>query len=223
MHVSGLKPARIFNVQLFLTAFGLALGAFDRHARRIERVAHRPHRRFGARIAHQRIVDIVARDRGRIGVARVEELRIAFLEQEEFQLGRHHHVKAHVLGALELRFQHLARRMGDRLVAVMIEQIADHQRRARNPRDQPQRLHVGLHHVIAVAALPARRVIARHGDHFHVGRQQVVAAMGLFPSAVDEMRRVEPLALKPSLHIHKGCDDRIDLACIDRFLERVER
>ena len=50
--------------------------------------------------------------------------------------------------------------------------------RALVPRDRPQRVEVGLHLEVAVAALPRRHLVAVDGLHVDVDGEQVVAALG---------------------------------------------
>ena len=54
----------------------------------------------------------------------------------------------------DLLAQHGARAMRDRLVMVMIEDIAENERGCRQPRNAPQRGQVRLHDEVAVALLP---------------------------------------------------------------------
>ncbi len=78
---------------------------------------------------------------------------------------------------------------------VMVQHIADDHGGAFEPRNAPQRRKVRFHRVVAVARLPARRLVARNRLHLHVGRQKIVAAMRFVPAAVEEILRVEALAM----------------------------
>jgi hypothetical protein len=79
---------------------------------------------------------------------------------------------------------------------------------------QAQRREVGDEIEIAVAGLPAGHLVARHGIHLHVERQQVVAAFGRLSliGGLDEILRIDPLAHEPTLHVGERNDHRVDLA-----------
>ena len=106
----------------------------------------------------------------------------------------------------------------------MPEQVALHHHGALEPRDAAQRGEVGHEHEVAVAALPRRHRVARHGVHVDVDREQVVAALGaVLGDAVDERAGVQPLALQAALHVAHREDDGVDAAARDlraQFLQR---
>ena len=92
------------------------------------------------------------------------------------------------------------------------------------PRDRPQRVHVRLHHEVAVAALPRRHRVAVDGVHVDVDREQVVAALGaVLDDLVEEVRRGEPLALEASLHVAEHKEHRVDRAAVGRLAQLLER
>ena len=102
------------------------------------------------------------------------------------------------------------------LVVVMVENVAEHQRRARQPGHAAERRQVGLHDEIAVALLPVGGRVAGHRLHVDVVGEQIVAAMRLLMGAVEEILRLEALADEAALHVGEADDDGVDLACADR-------
>ncbi len=102
---------------------------------------------------------------------------------------------------------------------MVVDDVAEDQRRARQPRDAPQRRQVGLHDEVAVALVPVGGLVAGHRLHVDVVGEQVVAAVGLLVGAVEEVLGLEALADQPSLHVGKASHDRVDLAGADRLLQ----
>ena len=71
---------------------------------------------------------------------------------------------------------------------------------------------------VAVAALPARDLVARDRVHLHVEREEVVAALDLVlrpPISSQKNSAVEPLSHEPALHVGERDDDRVDRARLD--------
>ena len=98
--------------------------------------------------------------------------------------------------ALELAAQDLPRR-GEHVRAVLPGQVGHQQHGALVPGDRPQGVEVGLHHEVAVAALPRRHLVAGDGVHVDVDGEQVVAALGpVRDHLVEEVRGGQPLALE---------------------------
>ena len=153
--VGRIQRVGILRVNLFLPRLGLAFRAFDRDARAVKAVADGAHHVFFLGGSEHRIVDVVAAPGLGVAVVRVAQLGIGLLEQEELQFRRHHRGEAHRLRPRNLLFQHRARRMGDLVVAVMVQHVGQHQRGALQPRHPVQRRHVRAQRVIAVAARPA--------------------------------------------------------------------
>ena len=71
--------------------------------------------------------------------------------------------------------------------------VGQAQRRALLPRHRPQRVEVGRHHEVAVAALPRGHRVAVDGVHLDVDREQVVAALG---AVVDHLVEEEARACR---------------------------
>ena len=90
--------------------------------------------------------------------------------------------------------------------------VAENERGRLEPRDPPQRRQVGPNVEVAVALLPARERVARHGIHLHLEREQVVAALDPVPRVhlVEEELAVQALPEQPALHVREGDDDRVD-------------
>ena len=87
-------------------------------------------------------------------------------------------------------------------------EVGEQQRGAGVPRHAAQRAQVGAQGEVAVAALPGRHRVAVDGVHVDVDGEQVVAAFGAVRSdVVEEVLRVEPLALQPPLHVGDRQDD----------------
>ena len=85
-----------------------------------------------------------------------------------------------------------------------------------------QRRQVGLHDEIAIALLPACRLVAGHRLHIDVVGEQIVAAMRLVVRGCDEILGLEALADQPALHVDERGDDGVDLARGDGLLQLVE-
>ena len=94
-----------------------------------------------------------------------------------------------------------------------------HQRGALQPGNAPQGGKVRLHDEVAVALVPARRLVAGHRLHIDVVGQQVVAAVRLLVGAVREEFRLEALADQAALHVHHGHQHGVDGAGADRALQ----
>ena len=99
----------------------------------------------------------------------------------------------------------------------MVQQVAEHQRRPFEPGHAAERRQVGLHDEVAIALLPARRLVARHRLHLDVVGQQVVAAMRLVMAGVDEELRQEALADQPALHVDGADEHGVDVAAATAF------
>ena len=81
---------------------------------------------------------------------------------------------------------------------------------------------VGLHHEVAVAALPRRHRVAVDGVHLDVDGEQVVARLGVvLEHLLDEVVADEALALEAALHVGEDEQDRVDGAVADRAAELI--
>ena len=217
----------ILDVDLFLTSLCLALGTFDRDARAVQTVADGPHHLFLFGGLEQVVILVVIRDRVQIAdssvlLQAVADRLIGILEDVELQFGRHHRLELQGAGAGHLGLQDRAGGMGHGLMGVVIQQVAQHQHGSRQPGQGAQRGKIGLHHIIAIAGGPACGFVALHGVHFHVGGQQIVAAMRFFEPAIDEELRVKALSHQTALHIGCADQDGIDLAACDGLFQRVK-
>ena len=186
-------------------------------------VADRAHDRLFLGGLEDVVVLIIGADRLQIAIARAREIAVALLEQEEFELGRHHRLVTELLQALALDLEDLSRRLRHRLVGVVVEKIAQDHRRAFEPGHPPHGRKVRLHHVVAVTRLPARRRVAVGRGHLQVGGQHVVAAMGFLVGAFEEVGDVETLAHQASLHVHAADENGVDFAGVGRLAEFLDR
>ena len=169
--------------------------------------------------------DVIVLDVGAGGLEAVVALGrrrlVGLVEQIELELGGAERAQLAGREPLDLALEHGARRMRH-VVVVMVEHVGQHQRRAFEPGQRPQRRQVGLQDEIAVALVPARRRVARHRLHVDVVGEQVVAAVRLLVGAVDEVLGLEALADQPALHVDHGDQHGIDAAGLDRGFQLVE-
>ena len=221
MAVGHLQRIGVAHVDLLLARPPLALGVLDRDAGTLQAAADGAHHAF----LLAGLEDVIVLD---VGAGRLEPLialgrrrLVGLVEQVELELGGAE--GAHLLGreALHLALEHGARRMRH-VVLVVVEHVAQHQRRAFEPGHLAQRGEVRLEDEIAVALVPARRRVARHRLHVDVVGQQVVAAVRLLVRAVDEILGLEALADQPPLHVDHRHQHRVDAAGLHRRLELVE-
>ncbi|MNK80249.1 hypothetical protein D3C87_999520 [compost metagenome] len=147
---------------------------------------------------------------------------VAFVEQVEFQFRGEHAGVAALTQALDLSFQDRPGAVRQVLPMVMVEHIAQHQRRAFQPWHLAQGAHVGLEYKIAVAFAPTGRGVTWHRLHVDVVGQQVIAAVGFFMTAVDEKLDLESLAHQPSLHVDHAHQHGVDFARGGSTLELVK-
>jgi hypothetical protein len=106
----------------------------------------------------------------------------------------------------------------------VVGDVAEHERRAVEPRDPPQRREVGDDREVPVAALPVGHLVARHRLHLHVEREQVVAALdAVVDDVVEEVLALDAFAEQPPLHVGEGGDDGVDRAVLDLLAQVVDR
>jgi hypothetical protein len=104
----------------------------------------------------------------------------------------------------------------------VVGDVADHERRAVQPGDPPQRLKVGHDPEVAVALLPVGHLVPGDRLHLHVEGEQVVAALdAVLGDVVEEVLDVDPLSEQPPLHVGKGGDDRVDRPVLRLLAEVV--
>jgi hypothetical protein len=146
---------------------------------------------------------------------------VRVLEEDELELGGDQHAVAGGGGALHLTLQDAARRLLDRM-AVVIDQVAEDERRLLEPRDAPERADVAHRVEVLVAGLPARQPVAGQRVHVDVDGEQVGARV--HPRAahlVQVEARGDTLPHESPLQVGKGDQDRVDLAVADETLEVV--
>ncbi len=199
------------QVDLVLAAAPLALGRLDRHPGLRHLLAQRVHQIFVRAGAQQVVVDDVGRGRLEVAVAPVGDLAVAAAEGVELELRGHLRVQAPFGQPLQLAAQHLARGDGHR-PALVVGDVAQHQRAARQPRRAAQSVAIRLQHHVAVAGLPGGEGEAGQRLEFDVGAQQVIADVQpavAQPFEVDGGRH--PLAHQPAIGVGEGHRHRVQL------------
>ena len=103
-------------------------------------------------------------------------------------------------------------------------EVGDHERRAGQPRGEAQRVEVGHHHHVAVAAFPGRHRVAGDRVHLDVDGEQVVAALGaVLGKFLEEQPRRHALADETALHVGERDDHGVDLAGPDQVGQLLHR
>ena len=219
--IGHLQGIRIADVDFLLARPPLAFGVLDRDAGGLQPLADGAHDAFllGG------LQDVIILDIGAGGLQAMEALGsralVALVEQVELELGRAQGAHLHGRQPRDLFFQHRARAVRH-IMMVMVEDVGDDERRILEPRNSPQRRQVRLHDEIAVALVPARRLVAGHRLHIDVVGQQIVAAVRLLVGAFHEVFGLEPLADQPALHVDHGDEHGIDGARADCCLQLRE-
>ncbi len=151
-------------------------------------------------------------------------LLVRVLEQVELELRPRLDHEAGVRRTLDLPLQDLPGRDLDRLVRVLVVDVADDHGRLLEPRAEPERREVGDHLEVAVAGLPARVLVAGQRLHLHVDRQQVEAGVEPFLAEhlLQEEVREHPLPLEASLQVREHAQDRVDLTGVGELLQLLD-
>ena len=199
---------------------GLALRELDGDARGVDAA---PDRADDVLVAC-RLEDVVVLDERpvvrQVGVALRLRLLVRVAEQEELQLRAALHRVAERLGTRELVAQDLARRHGDRLAGVLVEQVAHHERGPLEPRHVAQRREVGTADEVAVALVPARELEVGEDGHVDVDREQVAARLdAVAEHVIEEEVPGHPLADEATLVVGEDHEDGVDVARLDPSLE----
>ncbi len=210
MAVRHLQCLGVSDVDLLLPRPPFALGILDRNASACEAVAKRPHvDLFLGGLQNVVILDVVARCL-EIAVALLVRHFVRVVEQEEFQFRGHVGLHLHRFEALQLLLQHCAGAMRHIFMGMVVKHVAKDERRAGKPWCAAQRLEVRLQHEIAIALVPARRLVTRHRFHLDIDAEQIVAAVCFLIAAVDEKLGMEALADETALQVHHRRHHRID-------------
>ncbi len=221
--VGGLQRLVVVEVDLVLAEVALALRVLDLQSRSHHLVADPPDQRLDPGRAEHRVVDVVEVRRLEVSIALLPGLLVGVAKDDELELGAGGGRPAALGEPGELAAEDLARR-GDDVGAVLPGEVGHQHRRALVPGDRAQGVEVGLHHEVAVAALPRRHLVAGDGLHVDVDREQVVAALGaVLDHLVEEVGSGQPLALEAPLHVGDRQQDGVDLAVLDRLAELVKR
>jgi hypothetical protein len=147
-------------------------------------------------------------------------IAVAVAEEEDFDLGAAEDLQPLCLGSLDLPLQDLAGGDPDGLVAVLLHRVAEHERRAVEPRHETQRRPVGDHLEVLESTLPVGERESRLRIHVHVHGEQVVG--GVQPLAVQQPAARaggDALAHEASPEIGEGTDDRVDAPRAEQILE----
>ncbi len=189
---------------LVLPEVALALGRLDVHPRALHAESDPAQQGLDAGAAEQRVVDVVLVGGREVAVGLGPGALVAVVVDHELQLGADVRRPAALGEAGELPAQDLAGGGGD-VGAVLPEQVGHQHDRALLPGHPAQGGQVGLHHEVAVAALPGRHAVAVDGVHVDVHREEVVAPLGrVVQHLLQEVPRGQPLALEASLHVGDG-------------------
>ena len=164
------------------------------------------------------VVEDVRHRRRQPAVVRRVRVGVRLLEEEELELGAELGLQPVRLEPLELAAEHLPRRGRDRR-AVLPADVAEHERVPLDPRDPPQRREVGPQHEVAVAPLPARDLVAGHGIHLHLEREEVVAPLHVLDPVLEEEVLVQALAEQAPLHVGERDDDRVEAVVGSQLVE----
>ena len=195
----------VVEVDLVLAEVALALGVLDPHPGAGHLVADAADQRLDPRGAQQRVVDVVEVGRVEVAVAGLPGVLVGVLEQHELQLGARHRRSSPRSASRSSWRRRIWRGLATtgsppcHCRSAMTSTVAGcHGIGA-------QRVEVGHHLEVAVAALPRRHLVAVDGLHVHVHGQQVVAALGaVLEHVVHEVRGGQALALQPALHVGDG-------------------
>ena len=171
----------IADIDLGLSGGGFALAVLHVDTGGLQSIAHAAHQALFLGGLEDVVVLVVGADRGRAAVALVRQRLKTFAENKKLQLGGDSRHQTHLLQSLQLRFQDRARRMRHRRMRMVVEGVTQHQCRAFQPRQWPQRAQVRFQGVITVTGGPTGGGVTVDCQHLHIGGQQVVARMGFFP------------------------------------------
>jgi hypothetical protein len=126
--------------------------------------------------------------------------------------------------SLDLTLEDLARCDLDRLVRLLVVDVADHERRLVDPRDEAERRQVRHHLEVAVARLPAGVLVPGERLHLHVDREEVQARVqALFAEdLLEEEVGEDPLAHEAALQVREHAEHSVDLTRIGELFERLD-
>ena len=115
------------------------------------------------------------------------------------------------VGFFELEFEHRAGSQRDQVVCRLVDDIAEHDGGAVEPGGMPERAEVGHQVDVAVALFPVGELVSVDRFHFHVDRQQVVAAMCTVTDGVFEKEAgVESFSDQSAIEICEADQDGVD-------------
>ena len=216
------EGVRVPEVHLVLAEVALALRVLDADVRARHAEPDRADHVLDHRRPQDRVVDVVRVRRDQVVVALLAGRVVGLAEQEELELGADVGDQPALGEPVELAAQDLPRRRRHR-PAVLPLDVADDERRLLEPRDAPERRHVGVEDEVAVAGLPRRHLEPLHRHHVDVDREQVVAPLrAVRRDLVAEEGCVQALALEPALHVGHDEEDGVDLAALNVGAQLLE-
>ena len=154
---------------------------------------------------------------------RVPGLFVGVLKDDELELGAGQARPASLGETRHLSLQHLARGDGDRFAVDGLD-VGEDDGRLLVPRDETNVEKIWGEGEVAVAALPRRQRKAAHRVHVDVGSEEVTAALDdAVEQVVHEESCVDALALKATLHVGNGENDRVDVTTVHAREQLITR
>src|SRR5438093_9463201 len=172
--VGHLERVGVTDVDLVLAGTPLALGELDRHARGLEVMADGADQRLHLPALQRMVVLEVPAE----GLEVVEALAlggsVGVAQHEELELRGGHDAHARGGRALDLPLEDGARRHGHERVALLLDDVAEDDRRVLEPGRAAERREVRHAAYVTVALLPRGEAIAGDGVHLHAAGEEVV-------------------------------------------------
>ena len=100
--------------------------------------------------------------------------------EEKFDFRARLHDETRLSGPCYLALENLPRAHLDRLASVLVDEVADHQRRSFDPRDHAQRGHIGHGFEIAVTRFPVGESVTGKNIHLAVDGEQIITGQEAF-------------------------------------------
>ena len=209
------------QVDLVLAPAELTFRELDRYPRVVHVVAELPDHE----LVLAGLEDVVVHDVVRLGahvlVALPRRLLERVLEEVELEFRAALHRVPGGPGPLHLTLEDLAGRHLHRFAGLLVEHVAQDERRLLKPRDGAHGGQVRLHGQVAVAGLPVGVRVPGERLHLHVHGQQVVAAVDhpLAPleHVLHEVPPGEALAHEPALLVGEHHQDGVDIVAADQL------
>ncbi len=168
----------VADVQLVLAKSPFALGVLDRNAGRLEMPPNRRCEGLRAGALEDVVILEIPADRREAGIPGPCSRAVVLLEDVVLELGSREGPKSQVARRVDLIAQKRARRHAHVAVRVLVAHVAQHERALLEPARDPQRRQIRHEVEVAVALLPVRERVALDRLHLHVGRKEIIAAVG---------------------------------------------